>query len=47
MPGGAFRVMYLASRPEGVYVLHAFKKKTQKTEHKDIELARKRLQELP
>ncbi|MGH9439990.1 MAG: type II toxin-antitoxin system RelE/ParE family toxin [Terriglobia bacterium] len=28
---GAFRAIYLATRPEGVYVLHAFQKKTQKT----------------
>jgi Phage-related protein len=26
---GAFRVMYLATLPDAVYVLHAFKKKTQ------------------
>lgn len=44
--GGAFRVIYLATRPEGVYVLHAFQKKTQKTEQKDIELARRRLQQV-
>jgi phage-related protein len=28
---GAFRCMYLATRPEGIYVLHCFQKKTQKT----------------
>lgn len=25
---GAFRVIYLAARPEGVYVLHCFRKKS-------------------
>jgi phage-related protein len=40
--GGAFRVIYLATRPEGVYVLHCFQKKTLKTNQLDIELARKR-----
>ena len=34
------RVIYLASQPEGIYVLHAFEKKTQKTPQKDIEIAR-------
>jgi phage-related protein len=28
---GTFRVIYLGSRPVGVYVLHFFQKKTQKT----------------
>jgi phage-related protein len=40
---GAYRVIYLASRPEAVYVLHCFQKKTQKTSDPDIALARKRL----
>lgn len=39
---GAFRVMYLATRPEGVYVLHAFKKKTQKTSPRDLRIAQER-----
>jgi phage-related protein len=30
LPDGAFRVMYVAKFPEAVYVLHCFKKKTQK-----------------
>jgi phage-related protein len=34
------RIIYTAVFPEGVYVLHAFEKKTQKTPVKDIELAR-------
>lgn len=43
---GAFRVFYVANRPEAVYVLHALRKTTQKTEGRDIELARARLQAL-
>lgn len=39
---GAFRVVYLATRPEGVYVLHAFRKKTRKTSQHDLRLARDR-----
>lgn len=44
--GGAFRVIYLATRPEGVYVLHCFQKKTQKTAQNDLELARQRLKHI-
>jgi phage-related protein len=40
---GAFRIIYIASLPEVIYVLHAFQKKTQKTEKRDIELATARL----
>lgn len=39
---GAFRVIYVATLPEAVYVLHAFQKKTEKTGRADLELARKR-----
>jgi phage-related protein len=42
----AFRVIYLASRPEGVYVLHCFQKKTQQTSQPDIELARQRFKQI-
>lgn len=44
--GGAFRVIYLASRPEGVYVLHCFQKKTQKTAPSDLELAKLRFKQI-
>jgi len=44
--GGAFRVIYLATRPDGIYVLHCFQKKTQKTDQHDIELARKRFKNI-
>jgi phage-related protein len=40
---GIFRMIYLATRPEGVYVLHGFQKKTQRTNRSDLELATKRL----
>lgn len=43
---GAFRVFYVVNRPEAIYVLHALRKTTQKTEVRDIELARARLQEI-
>jgi phage-related protein len=39
---GIFRIIYLATRPEGVYVLHCFQKKTQQTSRPDLELAKKR-----
>jgi phage-related protein len=41
-PAGAFRVIYVAKFVEAVYVLHAFQKKTQKTQQADIALAAKR-----
>ena len=43
---GAFRVIYLATRPEGVYVLHCFKKKTRKTRKADVDLAASRLRQI-
>jgi phage-related protein len=43
---GAYRVIYIARLKDGVYVLHAFKKKTQRTSKADIELAQARLAEL-
>jgi phage-related protein len=39
---GAFRVIYVAKLEKAVYVLHAFQKKSQKTQLKDIELAARR-----
>lgn len=41
---GAWRVIYLCNRPEGIYVLHAFQKKSARTSPKDIELATRRFQ---
>lgn len=42
LANGAFRVMYVAKFPEAVYVLHCFKKKTQKTSQPDKDLAKQR-----
>ena len=42
-PSGAFRVMYLATRPEAIYVLHCFQKKSQQTSRQDLALAKARL----
>ena len=43
---GAYRVIYTARLQEAVYVLHAFQKKTQATSQRDIDLAKKRFDEL-
>jgi phage-related protein len=43
---GGFRVIYVATLPESVYVLHAFQKKTAKTGRADLQLARNRYREL-
>ena len=40
---GAFRVIYLATLPDVVLVLHAFQKKTEATAAKDLNLAAARL----
>ena len=41
-----YRVIYVATFVDTVYVLHAFCKKTQKTSSKDIALAKKRFMTL-
>jgi phage-related protein len=43
---GAFRVMYLATLGEAVFVLHAFQKKTQRTSRRDLTLAQARFRDL-
>ena len=43
---GQYRVIYTANFQDRVYVLHAFEKKTQKTEKHDIDLARSRLKDV-
>jgi phage-related protein len=45
-PSGAFRVVYIATYAEAVYVLHAFAKKTQRTSMRDLALAQLRFREL-
>ena len=37
-----YRILYIANFAECIYVLHAFIKKSKKTEKRDIEIARKR-----
>lgn len=39
---GAFRVIYVAKFDDAIYVLHAFKKTTQKTAQLNLELAKQR-----
>jgi len=41
-PEGAFRVIYVASFEDAIYVLHAFQKKARKTSQADVRLARNR-----
>jgi phage-related protein len=43
---GTFRVIYTARMRDGVYVLHAFQKKTQATSKQDLDLAKQRFQQL-
>lgn len=43
---GAYRVIYYLKRRDGIYMLHAFKKKTQKTPQKELRTALKRLKEI-
>lgn len=43
---GAFRVFYVVNRPEAIYVLHAFRKTTQKTEKRDLDQGRTRYKSL-
>ena len=43
---GAFRVMYVAKFEEAIYVLHCFKKKTQKTSQKEKDLCAQRYKDM-
>lgn len=43
---GAFRVIYVATIGDSVYVLRCFQKKTQKTSKHDIEVAQQRLKQI-
>jgi len=43
---GQYRVIYVAKFTDGLHVLHAFQKKSQKTSKKDIDLAAKRYKEI-
>ena len=43
---GAFRVIYVTSIGDAVYVLNAFQKKTQKTPGRHLDLARSRMKQI-
>ena len=43
---GEHRIIYLAKFEEGVYILHAFQKKTRKTAKKDLDIAKTRFSEV-
>ena len=43
---GEWRIVYVAKLADAMYVLHAFQKKSQKTNRNDIELVRKRFKEI-
>ena len=43
---GAFRVVYIATLADAVYVLHAFQKKSQTTSKRDLDLAIARFKDL-
>ena len=43
---GQYRVIYVATFKEKVYVLHAFQKKTQKTSRQDLDAAKRALNEV-
>jgi phage-related protein len=43
---GAHLVFYVTTRPEAIYVLHAFEKKTQKTSAQDLRIGRDRFRAL-
>ena len=43
---GAFRVIYVATLRDAVYVLHAFRKTTQKTGFRDVSYARDQFRKL-
>jgi len=43
---GAFRLIYIATFAEAVYVLHCFQKKTPRTSKADIDLAGRRYRDL-
>ena len=44
-PAGVFRVIYVATFKDAVYVLHAFQKKSRKTSNSDLKLATRRYRE--
>ena len=45
-PSGGYRLLYVTIQADLIFILHAFKKKTQKTPVKELNTARKRLKEI-
>ena len=43
---GQYRVIYVATFEDKIYVLHAFQKKSQKTSKQDLEAAKRALKEI-
>ena len=43
---GAYRVFYVATFHDAIFVLHSFQKKTQRTDPRDIELGRRRFKQV-
>ncbi len=43
---GQFRVIYFVKVGDAIYLVHAFKKKTQQTEQKDIKVSIQRIKRL-
>jgi phage-related protein len=43
---GEWRIIYVTKLEDAVYVLHSFQKKSQKTNQRDIEIARKRFKQI-
>jgi len=43
---GTYRVVFVAKFAEAIYVLHAFQKKTQATTARDLDLVRRRYEEV-
>ena len=41
--GGQYRIIYVMKFADAIYVLHVFKKKTQKTSKRDIAIAKQAL----
>ena len=45
-PSGGYRLLYVTLKEDLLFILHAFKKKTQKAPKKELDIARKRLKEI-
>lgn len=43
---GVYRIFYFARLSDAIWIIHAFQKKTQKTPHHEIDIAKKRLKEV-